>query len=45
MGTAGIQNRHIIETESKWFDLQGRRIERPTKAGLYINNGKKVLVK
>ena len=45
MGTTGIQNHHVIDNESKWFDLQGRRIERPTKAGLYINNGKKVLVK
>jgi hypothetical protein len=44
-GTTGIHNHHVIEAESKWFDLQGRRIERPTKAGLYINNGKKVLVK
>ena len=43
--TTGIHNRQIIEAESKWFDLQGRRIERPTKAGLYINNGKKVVIK
>ena len=43
--TTGIRNRQIIEEESKWFDLQGRRIERPTKAGLYINNGKKVVIK
>jgi hypothetical protein len=44
-GTTGINNRHIIEAESKWYDMQGRRIERPTKAGLYINNGKKVVIK
>ena len=43
--TTGIHNRQIIEAESKWFDLQGRRIERPMKAGLYINNGKKVVIK
>lgn len=28
-----------------WFDLQGRRIDRPTKAGLYIKNGQKTVVK
>jgi len=27
------------------YDLQGRRVESPTKAGLYIRNGKKFLVK
>ena len=43
--TTGIYNRPIIEEESKWFDLQGRRIERPVKAGLYIKNGKKVVIK
>jgi hypothetical protein len=43
--TTGIYNRPIVEEESKWFDLQGRRIECPVKAGLYINNGKKVVIK
>ena len=28
----------------EWFDLQGRRIQKPTKSGLYIVNGKKVIV-
>ena len=28
-----------------WYDLNGRRIEEPTESGIYINNGKKVLVK
>ena len=26
----------------RWYDLQGRRIEQPTKKGIYINNGKKI---
>lgn len=26
-----------------WFDLQGRRINRPVKHGIYIRNGKKIL--
>lgn len=30
----------------KWYDLQGRILDRkPTKAGLYLNNGKKVVIK
>ena len=44
-GTTGIRNHNAIEAESKWFDMQGSRIERPSKPGLYINNGKKVVIK
>jgi hypothetical protein len=40
----GIRSRYIQE-ELIWFDLQGRRIEHPTKAGVYIKNGKKVVIK
>jgi hypothetical protein len=29
----------------KWFDMQGRRIDKPTKKGLYIRDGKKVVIK
>ena len=32
-------------TDGQWFDMQGRRIAQPSKAGLYIHNGKKVVVK
>lgn len=32
------------EGREEWYDLQGRRIQQPTKAGLYIKNGKKVIV-
>ena len=28
----------------QWYDMQGRKINKPTKAGLYIKNGKKVVV-
>lgn len=35
-----------IQTEGKqYFDLQGRRVAQPQKGGIYILNGKKVLVK
>ena len=32
------------ENNNEWFDLQGRKIQKPTKAGLYIVNGKKVVI-
>ena len=32
-------------SDSKWFDLQGRQVNNPSKPGLYINNGKKILKK
>ncbi len=28
-----------------WYNLRGQKIERPTAKGLYILNGKKVMVK
>ncbi len=30
--------------EEEWYDLQGRRIQKPTKGGLYILNGKKIII-
>ena len=47
-GTTGI---HAVNSEEGivnsdvWYNLQGRRIEKPTKAGLYIKNGQKQIVK
>ncbi len=31
--------------DDNWYDLQGRRIEKPIKAGFYINSKKKVMIK
>jgi hypothetical protein len=31
--------------DDRWFDLQGKRIERPTQKGIYILNNEKVVVK
>ena len=31
-------------TNEQWYDLLGRRIEQPTKSGIYIKNGKKVVI-
>lgn len=32
------------DTSDRWFNLQGQRINRPTTEGIYIHNGKKVIV-
>lgn len=46
----GTTDIHLVNSEEGivnsevWYDLQGRRIQQPTKAGLYIKNGKKVIV-
>lgn len=34
------------EGEGRWFDLQGRQLDgKPSKKGLYIRNGKKMIIK
>jgi hypothetical protein len=33
------------KTEDVWYDLMGNRINKPTRKGLYIRNGEKVIVK
>ena len=46
-GSTAIDDAIVDTTESKsntWHDLQGRRIMKPAKTGLYIINGKKVVV-
>ena len=42
--TTGINEAVKVNTSAQYFDLQGRSIAQPTK-GLYIVNGKKVIVK
>ncbi len=36
-----IENEGLRE---EWYDMQGRRIDKPTQPGLYIKNGKKVVI-
>ena len=46
-GSTAIDDTLINEEETgngEWYDLQGRRIQKPTKPGLYIVNGKKVVI-
>ncbi len=45
-GTTSIYKVNSEEMgDDKWFDLQGQRIEKPQKKGLYIKDGKKVVIK
>lgn len=44
-GTTGIRALGEIQTDDAWYNLSGQRIDTPTKKGLYIKNGKKVVVK
>ena len=43
-GTTGIGNVNVNLNDNTIYDLQGRRVENPTK-GIYIVNGKKVVIK
>ena len=42
--TTGIRNINMAGESDSYYDLQGRRVETPSK-GLYIKNGKKVVIK
>ena len=44
--TTGINGNELHESGSdKWYDLMGNRIDKPTRKGLYIKNGHKIVVK
>ena len=43
-GVDTISNDEAADGEDKWYDMQGRKINKPSKTGLYIKNGKKVVV-
>ena len=44
---SGIHSLQLVDRDGTehWYDLNGHRIEKPTAKGVYINNGKKVIVK
>jgi hypothetical protein len=44
-GTTGIENVQGADAEAVIYDLTGRRVQQMNAAGIYIVNGKKVLVK
>ena len=41
----GISRIAVEDGNDTWYNLSGQRISTPTKKGLYIKNGKKVIVK
>ena len=41
----GISDNRSSASDATWYDLQGRRIAKPTKPGLYIRNGQKITVR
>ena len=43
--TTGISTLELSEDAAVYYDLQGRRVTKPTMKGVYIKNGKKVMVK
>ena len=44
--TTGISTTNFTNEAGAWYDIQGRRLSgKPTTKGLYINNGKKVVIK
>jgi hypothetical protein len=46
-GATGIEMVDTLqhETDGAFFDLSGRKVKAPVKGGIYIRNGKKILVK
>jgi hypothetical protein len=43
-GTTGINVQSSIQSDNAYYTLQGQRVAKPGK-GLYIHNGKKVVIK
>ena len=44
--TTDIENMEVQNhADDSYYDLQGRRIEKPTMRGIYIQNGKKIMIK
>ena len=44
-GTTSISSFDAETGTDRWYDLNGQRISKPQKKGLYIKNGKKIIVK
>ncbi|MBR1410096.1 MAG: hypothetical protein IJ580_03245 [Prevotella sp.] len=46
-GTTGISSIQTRDSDGTihWYDLNGRNIDQPTKKGIYIRNGKKIIIK
>ena len=45
MSTGICEIKNETTTYDRWYSLDGREIKQPTKKGIYINNGKKIVIK
>lgn len=43
--TTAVKGVEAVNGDNKWYNLQGVQVAQPTQPGLYIHNGKKVIVK
>ena len=43
--TTVIESVETVGGRDAWYDLQGQRIKQPVRKGLYIQDGKKVIVR
>ena len=41
----GINTTSTNQADNKWFTIGGVRVDKPTAKGVYINNGKKIVIK
>ena len=44
-GLKAIDNSQLTIDNGAWYTIDGRKVTAPTKKGIYIQNGKKVVVK
>ena len=44
-GINAIDNEKLTIDNDSWYDLNGRKVLNPTRKGIYIQNGKKVVIK
>ena len=44
-GAAGIGNSPSEDSDNIWYDLQGRRMDKPRQPGIYLKNRRKEIVK
>ena len=46
VATTGVYNINVSKpADNNWYTISGQRINKPTKSGVYINNGKKIVMK
>ena len=44
-GISTVENDQSFTNDGKWYTIDGQQITQPTKKGIYIQNGKKVVIK